>query len=141
MTLIGPHAQETLHNARVLVIGAGGLGCPVMQSLAATGIGHVEVWDDDTVALSNIHRQILFGADDVGRKKVEVAAERLRALQPGIDITTVHDRLTERNILAALRGVDVLIDGSDTFATKFLAADAAEITGTPLVWGLSLIHI
>ena len=60
MTLIGPHAQETLHNARVLVIGAGGLGCPVMQSLAATGIGHVEVWDDDTVALSNIHRQILF---------------------------------------------------------------------------------
>ncbi len=135
MTLIGPHAQETLHNARVLVIGAGGLGCPVMQSLAATGIGHVEVWDDDTVALSNIHRQILFGADDVGRKKVEVAAERLRALQPGIDITAVDDRLTERNILAALRGVDVLIDGSDTFATKFLAADAAEITGTPLVWG------
>lgn len=135
MTLIGPHAQETLHNARVLVIGAGGLGCPVMQSLAATGVGHVEVWDDDTVALSNIHRQILFGADDVGRKKVEVAAERLRALQPGIDITAVDDRLTERNILAALRGVDVLIDGSDTFATKFLAADAAEITGTPLVWG------
>lgn len=131
----GPEQQERLHNAHVLVIGAGGLGCPVMQTLAATGVGNITVWDDDHVDITNIHRQILFGAEDVGRSKVEVAAERLRALQPGITVTPVKDRLTADNFIGALDGIDLLIDGSDTFATKFLAADAAEITGTPLLWG------
>ena len=131
----GPAQQEALHNAHVLVIGAGGLGCPVMQTLAATGVGNITVWDDDTVDITNIHRQILFGVEDVGRSKVEVAAERLRALQPGITVTPVNDRLTADNFIEALDGIDLLIDGSDTFATKFLAADAAEITGTPLLWG------
>ena len=131
----GPEQQEALYNARVLVIGAGGLGCPVMQTLAATGVGHITVWDDDHVDITNIHRQILFGAGDVGRKKVDVAAERLRALQPDIEVNTVFDRLTPDNFIGALDGIDLLIDGSDTFATKFLAADAAEITGTPLLWG------
>lgn len=131
----GPEQQQRLHNAHVLVIGAGGLGCPIMQTLAATGVGRITVWDDDTVDLTNIHRQILFGASDVGRKKVDVAAERLRELQPGIQVTAVNNRLTPDNVIAALEGIDLLIDGSDTFATKFLAADAAEITGTPLLWG------
>ena len=131
----GPEQQEALYNARVLVIGAGGLGCPVMQTLAATGVGHITVWDDDHVDVTNIHRQILFGAQDVGRKKVDVAAERLRALQPAIEVNAVFDRLTPDNFIEALDGIDLLIDGSDTFATKFLAADAAEITGTPLLWG------
>ena len=131
----GPKQQERLYNAHVLVIGAGGLGCPVMQTLAATGVGNITVWDDDTVDITNIHRQILFGAQDVGRSKVEVAAERLRALQPGITVTPVKDRLTAEIFIEALDGIDLLIDGSDTFATKFLAADAAEITGTPLLWG------
>lgn len=131
----GPEQQQRLYDAHVLVIGAGGLGCPIMQTLAATGVGHITVWDDDTVDLTNIHRQILFGASDVGRKKVEAAAERLRELQPDIQVTAVDDRLTPDNIVAALDGIDLLIDGSDTFATKFLAADAAEITGAPLLWG------
>jgi len=131
----GLEQQARLHKAHALVIGAGGLGCPVMQTLAATGVGEITVVDDDVVSLSNIHRQILFGAADVGRKKVEVAAERLRELQPGIAVHAVDGRLDEGNILTHLRGIDVLIDGSDTFATKFLAADAAEISGTPLVWG------
>lgn len=131
----GPEQQQRLHDAHVLVIGAGGLGCPIMQTLAATGVGHITVWDDDTVDLTNIHRQILFGANDVGRRKVDVAAEKLRALQPDIQVTTVNDRLTPDNFIEALDGIDLLIDGSDTFATKFLAADAAEITGTPLLWG------
>ena len=131
----GPEQQQRLHDAHVLVIGAGGLGCPIMQTMAATGVGHITVWDDDTVDLTNIHRQILFGADDVGRRKVDVAAEKLRALQPDIQVTTVNDRLTPDNFIEALDGIDLLIDGSDTFATKFLAADAAEITGTPLLWG------
>ena len=131
----GPEQQQRLYDAHVLVIGAGGLGCPIMQTLAATGVGRITVWDDDTVDLTNIHRQILFGAQDVGRRKVDVAAERLLALQPDIQVTAVNDRLTPDNLIEALDGIDLLIDGSDTFATKFMAADAAEITGTPLLWG------
>lgn len=131
----GLEQQQRLRDAHVLVIGAGGLGCPVMLALAATGIGTITVVDDDVVSLSNIHRQILFGAPDVGRKKVEVAAERLRKLQPDITVHAVDARLTEANIIDSLQGIDLLIDGSDTFQTKFLVADAAEITGTPLVWG------
>lgn len=127
--------QEALHGTHVFVIGAGGLGCPLMQQLAAAGVGEISVIDDDTVDLTNIHRQILFGAQDVGRSKVEVAAEKLEQLQPGIVVHAIHDRLTADNAVDYLRGVDILVDGSDTFATKFLAADAAEITGTPLVWG------
>lgn len=130
--------QEALHGTHVFVIGAGGLGCPLMQQLAAAGVGEISVIDDDTVDLTNIHRQILFGAQDVGRSKVEVAAEKLEQLQPGIVVHAIHDRLTADNAVDYLRGVDILVDGSDTFATKFLAADAAEITGTPLVWGSAL---
>ena len=131
----GPEQHEALHRAKVLVIGAGGLGCPIMQTLAATGVGHISLIDDDVVDLTNIHRQILFGASDVGRKKIEVAAERLQELQPGIRVDTIEGRMDASNATDLLDGVDVLIDGSDTFSTKFLAADAAEITGTPLVWG------
>ncbi|MDR7329618.1 ThiF family adenylyltransferase [Corynebacterium guangdongense] len=127
-----------LNQARVLVVGAGGLGCPALQTLVASGLGRVRLYDDDTVSLSNIHRQILFGVDDVGRPKVAAAAERLRALQPGLEIEAVRERLTPATILAALEGVDVILDGSDTFATKYLVADAAEITGVPLVWGTVL---
>lgn len=134
----GPAEQEKLHNTRVLVIGAGGLGCPVMQALAAAGVGHITVVDDDLVSLSNIHRQILFGASDVGRVKVDVVAERLAALQPGIEVRAIRDRFTPANAVEFLMGMDMVIDGSDTFATKFLAADAAEITGVPLVWGTVL---
>jgi len=131
----GPEQQQRLHEAHVLVIGAGGLGCPVMQTLEATSVGYITVWDDDTVDLTNIHRQILFGASDVGRRKVDVAAERLLELQPDIQVTAVRDRLSTDNFIEALEGIDLFIDGSDTFATKFLAADAAEVTGTPLLWG------
>ena len=131
----GVAQQEALHGTHVFVIGAGGLGCPLMQQLAAAGVGEISVIDDDTVDLTNIHRQILFGAQDVGRSKVEVAAEKLEQLQPGIVVHAIRDRLNADNAVDYLRGVDILVDGSDTFATKFLAADAAEITGTPLVWG------
>lgn len=130
--------QERLAAAHVLVIGAGGLGCPAMQSLAAVGVGCITVIDDDDVDLSNIHRQILFGADDVGRPKVEVAAERLRQLQPGISVETRAERLTTDNAAALVGAADLVLDGSDTFATKYLVADAAELTGTPLVWGTVL---
>ena len=127
--------QERLYAAHVLVIGAGGLGCPVLQALAAAGVGEITVFDDDTVALTNLHRQILFGQADIGRPKVTVAAERLRELQPSIAVHPVAERLTAATILERVEGMSLLIDATDTFSTKFLAADAAEITGTALVWG------
>lgn len=134
----GREQQERLHRSHVLVIGGGGLGCPAMQSLASAGVGHITVIDDDTVDITNIHRQILFGASDVGRPKVEVVAERLRELQPDIAVTALQERLTVDNAVELVGGVDLVLDGSDSFATKYLVADAAEITGTPLVWGTVL---
>ncbi|MDY3127798.1 MAG: ThiF family adenylyltransferase [Corynebacterium sp.] len=130
--------QERLSAARVLIVGAGGLGCPVIQQLAAAGVGAIEIWDDDTVDISNIHRQILFGADDVGKPKATLAAERARKLQPDCASVGVVERLTPANVIAAVQQVDLVIDGSDNFATKYLVADACEITATPLVWGTVL---
>ena len=134
----GIEEQERLYNAHVLVIGAGGLGCPAMQSLASAGIGTITVIDDDTVDLTNIHRQILFGANDVGKLKVDVAAKRLKELQPGITVHALAQRLNTANAAEIVGSVDLVLDGSDSFSTKYLVADAAEITGTPLVWATVL---
>lgn len=131
----GMPQQEALRHAHVLIIGAGGLGCPVIQQLAAAGVGTLTIYDDDLIDLSNIHRQVLFGADQVGQPKAEVAAARAHALQPGITVHAVRERITVTNVLAAIQNADVVVDGSDTFATKYLVADACEITATPLVWG------
>lgn len=131
----GLEGQEALNRARVLVVGAGGLGCPVMQALVATGVGTLTVIDDDAVDDTNIHRQILFSAADVGRPKVEVAAEQLRRHRADAAIVPLRERLNTSNAPELFREHDLVIDGSDTFGTKFLSADAAEITGTPLVWG------
>ena len=134
----GIEQQRRLHAAHVLVVGAGGLGCPALQQLAAVGVGKITIIDDDTVDLTNIHRQILFTADDVGKPKVEVAAARIRGLQPGIEVCELRRRLDSANAVAIVGGVDLVLDGSDSFGTKYLVADAAEITSTPLVWGTVL---
>lgn len=134
----GAEQQQQLHDARVLIVGAGGLGCPAMQSLAAAGVGTIVLYDDDTVDVTNLQRQILFSANDVGRPKVDVVAEQLRRLQPDLKIETHQLRLNPDNIVEAFSRVDVVLDGSDNFATKFLVADAAEITHTPLVWATVL---
>ena len=131
----GVEGQEALNRARVLVVGAGGLGCPVMQALVATGVGTITVIDDDVVDDTNIHRQILFSAADEGRPKVEVAAEQLRRHRADATIVPLRARLDASNAPGLFREHDLVIDGSDTFTTKFLSADAAELTGTPLVWG------
>lgn len=136
--LIGRDAQQRLHDSHVLVVGAGGLGCPALQQLVAGGIGRITLIDDDVVDLTNIHRQILFGAEDVGRPKAEVAAARVRDLQPGVDIEARCERLTADNALALVGAADLVLDGSDTYATKYLVADACEMTSTPLVWGTVL---
>src|SRR5699024_10636774 len=122
----GLEQQERLHNAHVLVIGAGGLGCPLMQSLASAGVGTITVIDDDTVDITNIHRQILFGADDVGKLKVEIAAHRLRDLQPGITVNALAQRLNKENAVEMVYSVDLVIERSVSYFTKYLVVDAAD---------------
>lgn len=118
----------------VLVVGAGGLGCAALPLLAAHGLG-VRVYDDDVVSLDNLQRQLLFRTADVGRPKVEVAAEALGRMFPGARVEAVADRLTPENLPRALEGVAVVLDGSDNFPTRFLINDACVLSRTPLVHG------
>lgn len=131
----GPEAQAALKRSRVLVIGAGGLGCPILLYLAAAGVGRLTVIDDDTVDATNLQRQVLFTTDDVGRSKAGAAARRLRALNPLIEIVPIIARLTRANALDLIRAHDVVADGSDNFATRYLVNDACVLAGRPLVYG------
>jgi molybdopterin/thiamine biosynthesis adenylyltransferase len=119
--------------ARVLVVGAGGLGCPALMALAHAGVGTIAICDDDEVDRTNLHRQILFGEADVGAPKLDAAARALRAMVPGIEIVLHRTRLLPDNAVALVRTADVVLEGSDNFATKFLAADACALTGVPVV--------
>jgi molybdopterin/thiamine biosynthesis adenylyltransferase len=118
-----------------LVIGAGGLGGPALLTLAAAGVTRLVLVEDDAVETSNLNRQPLFAEADVGRRKAEVAAGRLRALFPAVEVVAHDARFDADNALALLSGVGVVIDGSDNFPTKFLANDAALRAGVPLVHG------
>lgn len=135
-----PRAQQALADARVLVIGAGGLGSAVLPALAAAGVGTIGVVDDDVVERSNLHRQTVHTAADVGRRKVDSAAERLVALAPGAAVIPHAVRFEGDAALALARDYDLLVDGSDTFATRYLADDVASLTGMPLVWGAVLAY-
>lgn len=132
---VGGPGQQKLKRARVLVVGAGGLGAPVLLYLAAAGVGTLGVVDDDAVSLSNLQRQVLFDTQDVGRAKVAVAQERLRRLNPHVAIETHAMRLTEANAPALLAGYDLVVDGSDNFATRYAVADACFHAAKPLVTG------
>jgi adenylyltransferase/sulfurtransferase len=123
---IGPAGQARLGNARAVVVGAGGLGCPAATYLAAAGLGSLQLVDGDRVELSNLNRQTLFKDTDLGRFKAEVAAERLAG-------TGSAERLTRDNVERLLAGADVVLDASDNFETRFLLADACRILGLPLV--------
>jgi sulfur-carrier protein adenylyltransferase/sulfurtransferase len=131
----GRSAQRRLERARVLIIGAGGLGSSVIPALAAAGVGHLGIIDDDHVEVSNLHRQVVHGAEDVGRLKAASAADAARALNPQVAVETITDRLTSANALELFARHDLVIDGSDNFPTRFLADDAATVSGIPLVWG------
>ncbi|MES2092971.1 MAG: ThiF family adenylyltransferase [Actinomycetota bacterium] len=131
----GPAAQQKLADARVLVIGAGGLGSSVIPALAAAGIGTIGIIDDDTVELSNLHRQLAHGIADVGHPKARSAAETVAAIDPATTVHAVEARLTADNALDLFAGYDIVVDGSDNFPTRYLANDAAALTGIPLVWG------
>lgn len=131
----GKAAQLRLKSARVLVIGAGGLGCPVLQYLAAAGVGTLGIVDDDIVSRSNLQRQILFCDTDVGQLKAPVAAARLRAMNPTVSCDVHAVRLTVDNALELIGAYDLVIDGSDNFVTRYLVNDACVLTGKPLVYG------
>src|SRR5699024_4223207 len=131
----GVQGQKRLRAASVLVIGAGGLGAPVLNYLAAAGIGSITIIDDDVVETSNLQRQIIHRRVDVGRHKVDSAAAALHRLDPELNVTTIKGRLSPDNALELFADHDVVLDGADNFATRYLSNDAAELTGTPLVWG------
>lgn len=127
--------QIKLKNSRVLIVGAGGLGSPALLYLAAAGIGKIGIVDFDTVALSNLQRQVIFTVDDVGKNKAEAAAERLKALNPFIETRSYNLKIISANALDLLKDYDVVLDGSDNFPTRYLLNDACVLLGKPLVYG------
>lgn len=131
----GPVAQRRLRAARVLVVGAGGLGSAVLPLLASAGFGTIGIVDDDRVEPSNLPRQAIHTPSDVGRAKAESAAEAVRALDDTIEVRLLAERLTAQNALEVLSGYDLVLDGSDNFPTRYLVDDAATLTGIPVVWG------
>ena len=132
---IGGPGQQRLKAARVAVVGLGGVGGPAALYLAAAGVGNLLLIDDDVVALSNLQRQIVFGDADVGRAKVAVGAERLTALNPHVAVAARPQRLTSTNARDVVAGCDVVIDGTDDFATRFATNAACAAAGVPLVSG------
>ena len=132
---IGPTGQHKLKAARVLVVGCGGLGCPVLQYLAAAGVGTLGLLDFDTVDDSNLQRQVLYATADVGRPKAVVAAEKLQAQNPFIELRTHQMLLSAANALALFADYDLVVDCSDNFATRYLVNDACVVLGKPLVFG------
>src|SRR6516162_97868 len=130
---VGGPGQQALKRARVLVIGAGGLGAPALLYLAAAGVGTLGVIDDDAVALSNLQRQVIHGTPEIGEPKVESAAAAIRRLNPHVTVETHAARLAAANALALIAGYDVVADGSDNFATRYLVADACFFARKPLV--------
>ena len=131
----GEAGQQKLLQAKVLVIGAGGLGCPALQYLAAAGIGQIGIVDDDIVSLTNLHRQILYTVSDIGLPKAKRAAAILLSSNPEIRITTYAERLTSQNALDILRNYDIIIDATDNFASRYIINDACVLLDKVLVYG------
>src|ERR1700722_10880731 len=126
---VGVEGQLKLKQARVLCIGAGGLGSPVALYLAAAGVGTMGIVDFDVVDLTNLQRQILHGSDDVGRKKLDSAAERIAAINPNVKLHRFETRLTSANAMELLRDFDIVVDGTDNFPTRYLVNDACVSRG------------
>jgi sulfur-carrier protein adenylyltransferase/sulfurtransferase len=135
MPEVGMEGQLKLKRARVLCVGAGGLGSPVAMYLAAAGVGTLGIVDFDIVDFTNLQRQILHGTEDVGRKKLDSAAETIAAINPNVEIRKFETRLTSRNALEIMRDFDIVVDGTDNFATRYLVNDACVLLGKPNVYG------
>lgn len=132
---IGVEGQRKLVSACVLIVGVGGLGTPISLYLAGAGIGHIGLVDDDVVSVSNLHRQVLYEESQVGRLKVDAAARRLRALNSQVTVTSYPYRLNEQNAEQLINDYDVVLDGCDNFATRFLINDICQLQGKPYVYG------
>lgn len=132
---IGIEGQEKLKAAKVLVVGAGGLGCPILQYLTAVGIGTIGIVDGDTVDITNLQRQILFSIDDIGKSKARSVANRMKQLNPYVKFKVVDSFLTNNNAIELFKQYDIIVDGSDNFQTRYLCNDAAVLTNKPLVFG------
>jgi len=135
LTEIGQKGQDKLSQAKVLVVGAGGLGCPILQYLTAAGIGTLGIIDFDIVEESNLQRQILFGTSSLGKNKAIAAKNRLTDLNPTITINAYPEKLISKNALKLFNSYDIIVDGTDNFATRYLVNDAAIITNKPIVYG------
>jgi len=132
---VGVDGQIELLKAKVLLVGAGGLGCPAGLYLAAAGVGTIGIIDSDKVDLSNLQRQILHSTYDVGRPKTESAKEAIHRINPDVKAVTYQERLTPENAIEIFQNYDIIIDGSDNFPTKYLVNDASFFTGKPYVYG------
>ena len=131
----GEAAQQQLQNAKVLIVGAGGLGCPASQYLTSSGIGELGIADFDTVSLSNLHRQILYTPDDIGMKKAAVACYKLSRQNPLIKLVPYDIMVTSGNVLELVSCYDIVVDGTDNFETRYLLNDACVLAGKPLIYG------
>lgn len=131
----GEETQLKLLKAKVLVIGAGGLGCPVLQYLAGAGIGTIGIVDDDVVALNNLHRQVIYSVNDIGFSKAEKAASILHQLNPDINLNPYNKRLTTENALTLINEYEIIIDGTDNFSSRYMINDACVLLKKPLVYG------
>ena len=132
---IGQTGQDKISNAKILVIGAGGLGCPVLQYLTAAGVGAIGIIDFDVVEESNLQRQILFGTSSLGQNKAVAAKKRLEDLNDSISIIAYTEKLTNQNAIQLFNQYDIIVDGSDNFETRYLVNDACIIANKPLVFG------
>ncbi len=132
---VGVDGQKRLKNAKVLVVGAGGLGSPALLYLAAAGVGTLGVIDFDVVDESNLQRQVIHGVSDVGKPKALSAKESIAEINPFVDVILHQEQLTSDNALDIFRPYDLILDGTDNFATRYLVNDAAVLLGKPYVWG------
>lgn len=132
---IGIAGQEKLKNAKVLVVGAGGLGCPVLLYLCAAGVGTIGIIDFDKIELHNLHRQVLYSAMDVGKPKAETAADILKAKNPNVSFLVFNDILKKKNSIQIISQFDIIVDGSDNFPTRYLVNDTCVELKKPVVYG------
>ena len=135
MDEVGPEGQQRLLSGRALVVGAGGLGAPVIQYLAAAGVGEMTLVDDDVVERSNLQRQVIHGDADVGEPKVESARAFVERLNPDVDVDTHQTRLAPGNVAGLVAGHDVVVDASDNFPTRYMVNDACRLAGIPVAHG------
>jgi molybdopterin/thiamine biosynthesis adenylyltransferase/rhodanese-related sulfurtransferase len=132
---LGVAGQLKLKQAKVLVVGAGGLGCPVLLYLAAAGVGSIGIADDDTIHLSNLQRQIMYTIDTVGENKAEIARRKLSKLNPLVSLKAYPFRITSENVMAIVDNYDIVVDGTDNFATRYLLNDACVLVNKPMIYG------